>query len=470
MNNLKRRILNKSGVDIDPTTGRGFVDGYEVVDLGLPSGLLWATCNVGAAQETGYGNYYKYGKGSQTYGSSSSSYSGWEMPLSLSADTARQVMGSGWRMPRSDEFSDLINNTYKSFVNNFNGSGINGCKFTSKTNPNAYLFIPAAGYCASNTYPISTNCAYWSSTPDGQYSANYLNLSGSSHTINGMRRDWGLSVRGVYQEPGKPMPPMRVLFVNKTDTTQKQIFEQDNWPSASDWTPIGIVVVPGSHNRYGDGKNGIMSLGCIGEDGTMQTTGTTDNLKVRWGSHATSAHGATTLDGSSSNYGYVQQQTNSSSAALSYSQSSWQVAYPYTNLNATENRVMRLGALWDCAGVWNTDKNIASTQSYSYPAAEACRKFSTVGTSVGDWYLPAVGELAYLPSIRYQVNDTISALNAKYGNVGVMLDLDSEDDTQYWSSTQGGGYYYAWCVYMKDGIVVNDNKNIDYHVRAFMRF
>lgn len=468
MNNLKRRTLLSAS---DGGTGRKMIGNYEVVDLGLPNGLLFATCNVGANVETDYGKYYKYGYGSTKFSPSEDMYNGTEDPLASSRDTATKAIGSGWMMPTIYEFQNLVDLTNYEWVTNFNGSGKNGAKFTSKTNPNAYLFIPAAGYCANDTYPISANCAYWSSTPNGQYSANYLNLSGSSHTINGMRRDWGLSVRGVYQEPGKPMPPMRVLFVNKTDTTQKQIFEQDNWPSASDWTPIGIVVVPGSHNRYGDGKNGIMSLGCIGEDGTMQTTGTTDNLEVKWGDYSAGAHGATTLDGSV-NSGYVQQQTNSSSTALSYKESYSQVAYPYTSLTATENRVMRLGALWDCAGVWNTDQIIARiSQRYSYPAASACRKLVTIGTSAGDWYLPAAGELAYLPSIRYQVNDTINALNAKYGNVGVLLDLDSEYDTYYWSSTEGGSYYYAWFVYMENGTVGNgENKGYAHHVRAFMRF
>lgn len=68
MNNFRRRTLNKSGVNIDPTTGRGFVDGYEVVDLGLPSGLLWATCNFGSqyeAQRSTY--YYRYGSGRYRY-------------------------------------------------------------------------------------------------------------------------------------------------------------------------------------------------------------------------------------------------------------------------------------------------------------------------------------------------------------------------------------------------------------------
>jgi len=46
MDNLRRRV---DVADIfDPVTGRGIVDGHEAVDFKLPSGLLWATCNIGA--------------------------------------------------------------------------------------------------------------------------------------------------------------------------------------------------------------------------------------------------------------------------------------------------------------------------------------------------------------------------------------------------------------------------------------
>jgi hypothetical protein len=64
---MRRRTLLSSNGGIDPITGRGTIGDYEVVDLGLSNGLLFATCNVGANTETGYGNYYKYGYGSQTY-------------------------------------------------------------------------------------------------------------------------------------------------------------------------------------------------------------------------------------------------------------------------------------------------------------------------------------------------------------------------------------------------------------------
>ena len=72
----------KDTIEVQPNLG------HDYVDLGLPSGTLWATVNVGATTETDYGNCYMYGKGTTTYNSSDSAYTGTEDPLSSSVDTA----------------------------------------------------------------------------------------------------------------------------------------------------------------------------------------------------------------------------------------------------------------------------------------------------------------------------------------------------------------------------------------------
>lgn len=65
------------------------IGGYEYADLGLPSGLLWAKCNVGATKETECGNYYKYGAGATAGATDTSFYTGTETQLSTIVDTAR---------------------------------------------------------------------------------------------------------------------------------------------------------------------------------------------------------------------------------------------------------------------------------------------------------------------------------------------------------------------------------------------
>ena len=115
---------------------------YEYVDLGLPSGTLWAKYNIGATSETEYGNYYQYGKGADTYQvtSGQSDYSGTENPLAASADTAAQVWGGKWRMPTQAQLEELTaNTTYEWTTIN----DVHGAKFTA-ANGN-YVFIPCAG-------------------------------------------------------------------------------------------------------------------------------------------------------------------------------------------------------------------------------------------------------------------------------------------------------------------------------------
>ena len=121
------------------------IDGHLYVDLGLPSGTLWAIMNVGANSPTDYGNYYQYGKGSAQYAATSgdSNYSGTEDPLDSSVDTAVQVWGGSWHMPTRAQMQELIDNTTYQWVTDYKGSGINGGTFTATNG--AVLFLPAAG-------------------------------------------------------------------------------------------------------------------------------------------------------------------------------------------------------------------------------------------------------------------------------------------------------------------------------------
>ena len=196
---MRRRILLNASSGGDD--GRKTIGGYEVVDLGLSNGLLFATCNVGATKEEEYGNYYQYGKGDAQYTATSgdSDYSGTEDPLASSADTATQAMGSGWRMPTLDEFEDLINNTnYKWTTIN----RIDGGKFTSKTNPNAYVFFPAAGDYRATLGAKGLASYIWCSTfgdrAYGKLWSYYLHVSNGSNVTGSYFRNLGCSVRGVH--------------------------------------------------------------------------------------------------------------------------------------------------------------------------------------------------------------------------------------------------------------------------------
>jgi uncharacterized protein (TIGR02145 family) len=139
-----------------------------------------------------------YGMASKTYNSSDSIYGGTENPLASSADTATQVMGSSWKTPTLDQFKELISGTTRQWVSNFNGSGINGLKCTSKTDNSKYIFFPANGRIASGSISsIGSLCTCWTSTPDGSSNAYFFDMESGNVREYSITRSRGFGVRGV---------------------------------------------------------------------------------------------------------------------------------------------------------------------------------------------------------------------------------------------------------------------------------
>ena len=213
-----RIILNSTTNDVLVRGGGE----YEYVDLGLPSGLKWAKCNVGAASETDYGDYFMWGStkantpdecrwknapfngGNTNYNADAfNQVKDTACPNGILAkeyDTASQIMGSDWRMPTQAEFQELLNNTDNTWVNNFKGTGVNGWKFTSRVDENKYIFIPAAGYCdEGSVYDVDYSGYVWSSSfyTSDPYNAWYLGFNSRHCSMDGSNRYGGLSVRGV---------------------------------------------------------------------------------------------------------------------------------------------------------------------------------------------------------------------------------------------------------------------------------
>jgi len=158
-------------------------------------GKNWSIKNVGASSVQDYGNFYGYGKGSETYVADDDIYQGTEDPLASTADTATQVMGSGWRMPTSSECQSLTGYSYYYWVSY---NGVNGGVFKSYTSGNV-LFFPAAGYNNNGSIKERGEYSYiWSSTPKDSsraYSMYAFGLYTSSSYVT--YRYNGLSVRGV---------------------------------------------------------------------------------------------------------------------------------------------------------------------------------------------------------------------------------------------------------------------------------
>lgn len=205
-------------------------NGHAYVDLGLPSGTLWATMNVGANNETDYGLYFAWGEtqgytasqvgngeGQKTFswsdykfnpsgdGSTFTKYtaSDGKKVLELEDDAANVNWGGDWHMPTETQYNELLNTKYttKEWITDYQGSGVNGYLFTSISNGNT-LFIPAAGRGGFNgtgtVSGVGDVCDVWSSTRASINSSAYNSLlfSGTAMVI-GYNRPFGLSVRGV---------------------------------------------------------------------------------------------------------------------------------------------------------------------------------------------------------------------------------------------------------------------------------
>ena len=190
------------GEEVTFTTLEKNANGHTYVDLGLPSGLLWATCNIGATLPEEYGDYFAWGEtspkeeyteeNSLTYGKQMSDISG-----NAQYDAATANWGGDWRMPTRAEQQELLNNctwtwTTQNGVNGYNVEGPNGNS----------IFLPAAGdRYGSSLYSAGSNGYYWSSAPYEYHDlfACYLYFCSDGHGMYDSSRYNGQSVRPVLE-------------------------------------------------------------------------------------------------------------------------------------------------------------------------------------------------------------------------------------------------------------------------------
>lgn len=182
----------------DPSNN--LLNGHEYVDLGLPSGLKWATCNIGANQPEEVGAYYAWGEietkseyteaNSKTYSKSMGDISG--SPL---YDVASAEWSASWRIPTTSEFRELINECeWQRTVQE------GRCGYVVIGPNGKSLFFPAVGYRHGlYVYENGTNGYYWTSEPveSDVYSAYYLYLGASDFYIDSYYRSGGYNVRPV---------------------------------------------------------------------------------------------------------------------------------------------------------------------------------------------------------------------------------------------------------------------------------
>ena len=222
---------------------------HEWVDLKLPSGTLWATCNIGADKPEDYGSYFAWGETAQkesytwanyvwlTEGESYWTYINkytfadgqttgcWysgdtfigdnKTKLDLEDDAASVLWGTNWRTPTQEQFEELINegNTTTEWTTQ---NGINGCKITSLSNGES-IFLPATGYYGSSLSGAGSNGNYWANSL-----LNYTERAGELYIKSGRTyftvsdRFYGQSIRPIRMEGGTPFKLVTNIVLNHT--------------------------------------------------------------------------------------------------------------------------------------------------------------------------------------------------------------------------------------------------------------
>ncbi len=195
---------------------------HAYVDLGLPSGLLWATCNIGADSPEEYGDYFAWGETQpksdyswSTYqyangtsytdpqltkycSNSNYGYNGFTDNLTTllpEDDAATTNWGTDWRMPTIEEWQELFQYTTHIWTTL---NGVHGGLFTA-TNGNS-LFLPAAGFRRDDILDdFGTRCDYWSSSlnTDSPNCARGITFFSYASGLDNCFRCYGQSVRPV---------------------------------------------------------------------------------------------------------------------------------------------------------------------------------------------------------------------------------------------------------------------------------
>ena len=189
-------------------------NGFEYVDLGLPSGTMWATCNVGATKPEDPGILFQFGRvDGYLYNDKHNQFKTDDTPLTTSgkvykandildlADDAAHVnMGGKWRMPMNEQLKELYDNTTHR-VETING--VQCMVFTSKIN-NKQLFVPFAGCWYNGSFGAAwSRACIWSSQvhPSSTVYAYriYCSSDNAVYIKNFYYRSAAFSVRGVFK-------------------------------------------------------------------------------------------------------------------------------------------------------------------------------------------------------------------------------------------------------------------------------
>lgn len=176
-----------------------------LIDLGLPSGTLWACCNIGASKPEDYGNYYAWGETQpkEVYNPGTYTYSQNDSWVNIGSDiggtdydAATVNWGAPWRMPSDEQCKELLNCCTSVWTQQ---NGVTGEQFTG---PNGgAIFLPAASLVWNDELGSPEHGSYWSST---FYESQDPYYAGSLQFYS-----YGMFFQGGNRSGGQPIRPVR---------------------------------------------------------------------------------------------------------------------------------------------------------------------------------------------------------------------------------------------------------------------
>ena len=238
--------------EISIFTRTGVMKGHDYVDLGLPSGTMWATCNIGAKKATENGDYYAWGEikpkkkySEDTYkyvkfnkreneyqftkycNHSRDGYKGFydkKVELDIKDDVAHRKWKGEWRIPTYMQTDEILRECFIVETSDYNGTNVPGIiiykakskkdkgrrlklenekwkEFAKKyTLKDTHIFLPSAGFVEDSEQEKLGECGYYISSIKTNYNENNLNYLHTYRRIFGVYnlRFIGMSVRPVF--------------------------------------------------------------------------------------------------------------------------------------------------------------------------------------------------------------------------------------------------------------------------------